>query len=170
MRRETLTRRQMLTLMSSPLLVVGSGAFTEAHAEAYWSGFGDFRIGDVHFSVGVHSAHTGRSRRHPGYYYRTTHRLNHKKHRCGAYCYRRSQYNYHHESCPLLGVHFERYGAPPAHYAARSWGRHDGYRYDGHGDRPRDQHRGHGRGHHKHRGQGRGPWRGEWHGQWRGRW
>ena len=120
MRRETLTRRQMLTLMSSSLVVVGSGAFTEAHAETYWTGFGDFRIGDVHFSVGVHSAHTGRSGRHPGYYYRTTHRLNYKKHQCGAYCYRRSNYDYHHESCPLLGVHFERYGASPAYYAPRS--------------------------------------------------
>ena len=170
MRTETMTRRKMLTLMSAPLVVVGSGAFSEAHAEAFWTGVGDFRIGDVHFSVGVHSAHAGRYGRQPGYYYRTTHRLHYKKHRCGAHCYRRNDYVYHHEGCPLLGVHFERYGAPPAYYAPRSWGRRDGYRYDGYDYRSRDQHRGHGPRHHKNRGQGRGPWRGEWHGQWRGRW
>ena len=108
MRTETMTRRKMLTLMSAPLVVVGSGAFSEAHAEAFWTGVGDFRIGDVHFSVGVHSAHAGRYGRQPGYYYRTTHRLHYKKHRCGAHYYRRDDYVYHHEGCPLLGVHFER--------------------------------------------------------------
>ncbi len=166
MRRETLTRRRMLTLMSAPLAVAGSGAFTEAQAAAYWQIVGDVRIGGVHFSVGVHSPYAGRYGGHPGYYYRTTHRLNYKKHRCSTYCYRRRDYAYHHESCPILGAHIERYGAPSAYYGPRSWGRGGDYRYDGYGYSYRDQGHGHARRHRHNRGRGRGPRRGQGRGHW----
>jgi hypothetical protein len=89
MRKQRLTRRTMLTLMSTPLAVAGSGLFTEAHAEAFWDVIGDVRIGGVHFSVGVHSPSGGRYGVRPGYYYRTAHHLEYGRHQCSAHCYRR---------------------------------------------------------------------------------
>ena len=116
MARETFTRRQMLTFMAAPMAVAGSGMFTKAEAAASWNVFGAVDIGRVHFSIGVHSPHVRPYGRYPGYYYRTSHHITHKKHRCGSYCYHHNAYYYHHESCPLLGWHFARYGAPPAYY------------------------------------------------------
>ena len=166
MQTQTLTRRTMLTLMSTPLAVAGSGLFTEAHAETFWGVIGNVQIGGVHISVGVHSQYAGRYGVHPGYYYRTTHRLKYRKHRCGEYCYRRSDYDYHHESCPLLGAHVEYYGAPPACYGPQSWGRGNGYRYEGYGYSYRDRGHGHGRRHRHNRGRGRGHRRGQGRGRW----
>ena len=163
MRGATLTRRQMLTLMSAPLTVAGSGAFTEAHAQTFWRAVGDVHIGGVHFSVGVHSSPARRYGRRPGYYYQTRHHLKHQKHRCGPYCYGHGGYVYHHESCALLGAHIDHYGGPPAYYAPRYWGFDDRYRYDygySYYDRGYDRHR-----HHK-RGRGRGHRRGRGRGHW----
>ncbi len=166
MKRQTLTRRKMLTLMSAPLAVVGSGTFTEAEAQAFWNVVGDVRIGGVHFSVGVHSPYAGRYGRDRGYFYRTSHRLSYGNRRCNSSCYRRNGYAYHHESCPLLGAHIDYYGAPPAYYGLRDWRRGDRYRYDGYGYSDRD--RGRGRRYRYDRGRGRGRRRGR--GRGNGRW
>ncbi len=166
MRRQTLTRRQMLTLVSVPLTVAGSGTFTEAHAETFWQAVGDLQIGGVHFSVGVHSPPDGYYGQRPGYYYRTKDRLKHKKHRCGPYCYGHGGYVYHHDSCAVLGAHMQQYGAPPTYYAPRYWGLDEGYRNDIYGYSYRRGAHGYGRGKHHHRGRGRGHRRGRGRGHW----
>ena len=169
MGQQTLTRRKMLTLMSAPVALAGSGVFTrEAYAETFWDFVGDVQIGGVHFSVGLHSPSTGSYGVHSGYYYRTRQRLRYARHRCGSYCYRRGNYDFHHESCPLLEVHVERYGAPPIYYDRRSWGRGDRYRYDGYGSPYRD--RGPGRGRRRRGNRGRGRGQGRRKGRRRDRW
>ena len=139
MARQNLSRRRALTLMSTPLVVAGSGLVTKAEAETYWDVIGHTQIGGVGFSIGLHSSG------YPGYYYRTTYPLSYGYHRCNRHCYRHAGYSYHHESCPLLGAHFGYYGAPPPyhygnydygyrrrHYPGRGYGRGYGNWYRGH--------------------------------------
>ena len=125
MPREHYSRRQMLTLISTPLAIAGSGAFTTAHAEAFWRVLGHAQIGGIDFSIGVHSTSRGTYGRHPGYYYRTSGRLTHRQYRCGAHCYRSDAYDFHHESCPVLVTHLEYYAPPYAHAPYRD--RYDRY-------------------------------------------
>ena len=81
--RETFTRRQMLTFKAAPVAVAGSGMFTQAEVAAYWNVFGAVDIGGVHCSIGGHSPHVRPYGRYPGYDYRRSHRIKHKRHRGG---------------------------------------------------------------------------------------
>ena len=166
MTRQSFTRRQVLSLLSAPAGILGAGVFTEAEAATGWNVFGNVHVGGIYFSVGVHAPHVRPYGGYPGYYYRTSHRIRHRRHRCSAYCYQRRSHYYHHESCPLLGWHLQRYGAPPAYYGprygrreyrgryerddyGRGYGGGDDYYYDDYDYRPR--HRGRGRGRRRRR-------------------
>ena len=108
-------RQGILVVVSVALLLVGSGSLTPADAESFWYAIANVRIGGVHFSVGYHTPSSHRHRRYRGRYYRTRHKLRYKGHRCGSSCYRRGGYDYHHESCGLLGAHLRRNPYQPSY-------------------------------------------------------
>lgn len=129
-------RKTTTILICFTLLVGGSGLFSPAQADSWWNVFGSFRVGGVHFSVGYHQPTYGAHRYYPGRYYRTHQHFKYRGQRCGAYCYTRDKYRYHHESCPLLGAHFRSNGYAPSYDRYDRYDRYsrydDGHHYKSH--------------------------------------
>lgn len=150
-------------VMSLSSLILADPA--QAHS---WRGHGPgFRIGGIDLSIFFGQPSFSR---HDDYYYRSARPFRYRERRCHDACFRDGGYYYHHDRCPVVAYHFNRYGTHRddvfRRYSPR-YDRHDRYdrqdRYDRRGrdydrhdryDRDRrdrwddgNRHRGRGRGH-----------------------
>ncbi len=125
MTRKTLALAVLLTLVWLPL----QGLATPAEAAVFgFSAWGDFNVGGVHLSLGVHQA--GPYARY-GPYSRFDRQVGNYGHRCSEACYLDRGIAYHHYTCPVALQHFRAYGVVPPYVTIQIDPRGDRYyRYD----------------------------------------
>ena len=114
------TRRATVTLLCVATLLMAPGVVPAAQASIWNWGLG-FNIGGLHFRIG-HQSHGHR-------YFRTSHHIRSRA-RCTDRCYARNNYNYHHESCPVIRGHFHRHGSSVSVLLSEHGPRIRGDRYD----------------------------------------
>jgi len=103
-----MTRTTALVLAGALLLL--PLATPAAHADhTGWSLGAGFRIGNAFFTLafGAHGHYA------PGYYYRTTERLDYPSHYCTDRCFRDGRTYYHAASCPVVAAHLSHYRVVP---------------------------------------------------------
>ena len=127
-------KRTLIFALPLVLALAALGA-APASAEIGFSIFGGFRVGGLHFDIGLH--HGGPAYR-PGYFYRVHQPVPARGYRCGSACYRAPAGYYHHSSCPVVLHHFRAHSFAPPVFGP--YGFHYDYRYrtywdPGHGHR-----------------------------------
>lgn len=157
-----------LVVASTPALVPDAAA---GHDD--WSFGANFRIGNVHLTIGHQPYGHGSA---SSYYYRTNHAVHYDGYQCTDRCYRSGRSYYHHESCPVVlhllhlnrihphdvfARHAPRYDGRFASYDPYAFHRGYSSRRGGHGRyRDHDGHWRDRRGHGRHdRGRHRGWYR-----------
>lgn len=107
MQKQVSVSKRLSVAVLSLAMLGAPGVVPRAEASSLSLHFGGgFRIGGVHFNIGVHS----RAGRYHDHYYRTSHRLRYDGYSCNRSCYRHKRYTYHHRACPIVRHHFKRYG------------------------------------------------------------
>jgi hypothetical protein len=134
-------------------MMFAPGLIPEARASHDWFAIGTaFRVGAAHISFVFGTPSYGYA---PAYYYRYDRPIRYRGHQCSRSCFHDAGYYYHHESCPLVAVHFSSYRVDPYWAYDRYAPRYDGYRGrsyrgryydDGHRDHDRSDGRYDGRG------------------------
>jgi hypothetical protein len=134
-------RRTLLAAVLAGATLFTPGLIPEARASHDWFAIGTaFRIGAAHISFVFGRPSYGYD---PAYYYRYDRPVHYRDHHCSRYCFRDAGSYYHHESCPLIGAHFQHYQVDPywafSRYAPRINADDYGYRgrYRGYGDHDR---------------------------------
>lgn len=106
-------RRNLTLALAGGALALGLMVAAPAEAgHAGWSFGAGFRVGGFDFQIGFRDG----GRYGPGPYFHTRGALSYPGHRCGSYCLRSGRDFYHHYTCPLVGLHFSRFGYSSGYY------------------------------------------------------
>lgn len=112
--------------------LVAPGLTPEARADHDWFAIGTaFRVGAAHISFVFGTPGFAYE---PAYYYRYDRPIRYRGHQCSRSCFHDGGAYYHHQSCPLVGAHFQSYHVDPDWAFSRYAPQHDryggGYGYD----------------------------------------